>query len=179
MLISWAFIDFKYGLWMLFLLSKLYASSYLFVSYSSQQIAVLVGFSSFQIFSKLRTNWQLISSHPQLHRYQQIAFLLGVLISPDWNCCSFKINTNNHYCSHFCSPNYRLKYLVEKIHPAVAAYDAVLFSIVLINFLLATFVDPGVFPRSKYTKYFLIPMAHWLCGCKRVVSSNSAFCDDM
>ncbi|XP_072031349.1 uncharacterized protein [Amphiura filiformis] len=42
-----------------------------------------------------------------------------------------------------------LKYLVEHIHPAVAAYDAVLFSIVLINFLLATFVDPGVFPRTK------------------------------
>ncbi|XP_063971579.1 palmitoyltransferase ZDHHC5-like isoform X2 [Lytechinus pictus] len=32
-------------------------------------------------------------------------------------------------------------------HPAIAAFDVLLFLVALINFLLATFVDPGVFPR--------------------------------
>ncbi|XP_054748804.2 palmitoyltransferase ZDHHC5-like isoform X1 [Lytechinus pictus] len=33
-------------------------------------------------------------------------------------------------------------------HPAIAAFDVLLFLVALINFLLATFVDPGVFPRT-------------------------------
>ncbi|XP_022109557.1 palmitoyltransferase ZDHHC5-like isoform X2 [Acanthaster planci] len=39
--------------------------------------------------------------------------------------------------------------LVNTIHPAVAVYSAVLFSVVFLNFVLATFVDPGVFPKTK------------------------------
>ncbi|XP_033627596.1 palmitoyltransferase ZDHHC5-like [Asterias rubens] len=35
------------------------------------------------------------------------------------------------------------------IHPAIAVYSAVLFLAVFLNFLLATFVDPGVFPKTK------------------------------
>ena len=39
--------------------------------------------------------------------------------------------------------------MVTVIHPAIAIYSAVLFTVVFLNFLLATVVDPGVFPKSK------------------------------
>ncbi|XP_071487123.1 uncharacterized protein [Diadema antillarum] len=41
-----------------------------------------------------------------------------------------------------------LRFLILDYHPAIAAFDALLFLVALSNFLLATFVDPGVFPRT-------------------------------
>nr|XP_054773069.1 palmitoyltransferase ZDHHC5-B-like [Lytechinus pictus] len=45
---------------------------------------------------------------------------------------------------------FRLRGLIItcEYHPAIAAFDVLLFLVALINFLLATFVDPGVFPRT-------------------------------
>ena len=41
------------------------------------------------------------------------------------------------------------------VSPAVPVYNAVVFLFVLANFSMATFMDPGVFPRGKISLFSL------------------------
>ncbi|XP_078741481.1 palmitoyltransferase ZDHHC8B-like, partial [Lampetra fluviatilis] len=40
-------------------------------------------------------------------------------------------------------------WLTERVSPAVPVYNGVVFLFVVANFVMATFMDPGVFPRAS------------------------------
>ncbi|XP_038054777.1 palmitoyltransferase ZDHHC5-like isoform X2 [Patiria miniata] len=76
------------------------------------------------------------------------------------SCCKKKFKPSTKYvpvtvayivliCTTTLFFAFPLPELVTTIHPAIAVYSALLFSVVFLNFLLATFVDPGVFPKAK------------------------------
>lgn len=43
----------------------------------------------------------------------------------------------------------RCPWLTRAVSPAIPVYNGVLFLFVLANFSMATFMDPGVFPRGR------------------------------
>jgi len=44
---------------------------------------------------------------------------------------------------------YRCPWLTKAISPAIPVYNGLVFLFVLANFSMATFMDPGVFPRGN------------------------------
>lgn len=64
----------------------------------------------------------------------------------------------SHFFSYLCScPGLSLY-----VSPAVPIYNAIVFLFVLANFSMATFMDPGIFPRGKISIYSLeIPHYLW------------------
>lgn len=63
----------------------------------------------------------------------------------------------------------RCPWLTRAVSPAIPVYNGILFLFVLANFSMATFMDPGVFPRGRA-----------LCGaayplCSRVIVAGLGF----
>lgn len=44
---------------------------------------------------------------------------------------------------------HRCPWLTRAVSPAVPVYNGIIFLFVLANFSMATFMDPGVFPRGR------------------------------
>lgn len=62
----------------------------------------------------------------------------------------------------------RCPWLTKVISPAVPLYNGLVFLFVLANFSMATFMDPGVYPRGLYACMSLsvkIRLSLWQ-GCK-------------
>uniref|UniRef100_A0A3Q3JL41 Palmitoyltransferase n=1 Tax=Monopterus albus TaxID=43700 RepID=A0A3Q3JL41_MONAL len=60
---------------------------------------------------------------------------------------------NNTVCHHFVVPSFfilsRCPWLSEYFSSVIPIYNAVIFLFTLANFCMATFMDPGVFPRAE------------------------------
>ncbi|PKU36242.1 hypothetical protein llap_13454 [Limosa lapponica baueri] len=79
-----------------------------------------------------------------------------VKIESNTNCskATQKVNRNARMQRRFCTEkqNARLQircpWLTKAISPAIPVYNGLVFLFVLANFSMATFMDPGVFPRA-------------------------------
>ncbi|XP_069788671.1 palmitoyltransferase ZDHHC8B isoform X4 [Narcine bancroftii] len=49
---------------------------------------------------------------------------------------------------HVCGDSYMCPWLTKEISPAIPVYNGLVFLFVLANFSMATFMDPGIFPRA-------------------------------
>lgn len=61
---------------------------------------------------------------------------------------------------------HRCPWLSEQFSVAVPIYNGIMFLFVLANFCMATFMDPGIFPRGSET------ICDMMCLCVRVYSCS-------
>lgn len=54
-----------------------------------------------------------------------------------------------HYLALCLALHCRCPWLTRAVSPAVPVYNGIIFLFVLANFSMATFMDPGVFPRGR------------------------------
>lgn len=57
----------------------------------------------------------------------------------------------------------RCPWLSEYFSSVIPIYNAVIFLFTLANFCMATFMDPGVFPRGEHTTYVIVQVCPIKC----------------